>query len=123
MSGTHMEPLAMWGKNSHSFSTEKIIVPSDSDRGSISDYAVFEIPRTMFRQAASMFSDVRHADSQACYDEMALQLFLNMLYFWQYQGCGDESVICQPQIPHAPNKTLFPYDSLHNRLGTVWPFV
>jgi hypothetical protein len=97
MSGTHMEPLAMWGKNSHSVSTEKIIVPSGSDRGSICDYAVFEIPRTMFRQAASMFSDVRHADSQACYDEMALQLFLNMLYL--------TATLEKDQIP----KNVYPY--------------
>jgi hypothetical protein len=92
-----MEPLAMWGKNSHSQSKTKVMVPSASDDGSICDYAVFDIPRSMFRQAASMFSDVRHADSQACYDEMALQLFLNMLY--------ETANLEKDQIP----KEVYPY--------------
>lgn len=74
MEDTHMEPLALWGKNSHSF--KKDIPPI----GDIEDYVVFHIPRSMFRQAGSTFSDVRHADSQARYDEIALQLFLQMLY-------------------------------------------
>jgi len=74
MSVTHMEPLAQWGKNPHTISK------SDLFQGDIKDYAVFHIPRNMFRQAASTFSDVRHADSSARYDEIALQLFLQMLY-------------------------------------------
>lgn len=71
---THMEPLAKWGHNSHSKPTEHTQVKS------IKDYVVYEIPRSMFRQAASMFSDVRHADQQARYDEITLQFFLQMLY-------------------------------------------
>ncbi len=71
---THMEPLAQWGKNAHT------VKKSDITQGGIKDYVVFHIPRNMFRQAASKFSDVRHADSSARYDEIALQLFLQMLY-------------------------------------------
>ena len=74
MALSHMEPFTLWGKNTHSF--KKSLEPV----GGIKDYVVFHISRTMFRQAASTFSDVRHADSDARYDEIALQLFLQMLY-------------------------------------------
>lgn len=67
----HMEPLAHWGKNAH---TCKKDVQSVSG---IKDYVVFDIPRNMFRQAASKFSDVRRV---ATYDEISLQLFLQMVY-------------------------------------------
>jgi len=74
MSLTHMEPFALWGENSHS---------KPSDHGStdqIQDYVVYTIPRSMFRQAASMFSDVRKTDNNARYDEITMQMFLQMVY-------------------------------------------
>jgi hypothetical protein len=92
-----MEPFACWGKNSHSQTENEIKVPSDSDDGGICDYAVFAIPRSMFRQAASMFSDVRHADVSANYDEIALQLFLTMLF--------RTATLENDQIP----KEIYPY--------------
>lgn len=70
----HMEPLALWGKNAHTTSSSEIF------QGDIHDYVVFHIPRNMFRQAASTFSDVRHAESSARFDEIALQLFLQMTF-------------------------------------------
>jgi len=74
MSVHHMEPLAQWGKNSHS-------VPKQlSAETGIKDYICYHIPRKMFRQAASTFSDVRHADQSARYDEMCLQLILQTLF-------------------------------------------
>lgn len=68
-----MEPLAVWGENTHS---RPKVHPKTTQ---IEDYIVYEIPRSMFRQAASMFSDVRHADSNAQYDEITMQLFLQMV--------------------------------------------
>lgn len=74
MSVHHMEPLALWGRNAHTVTKEDIL------QGDIQDYAVFHVPRTMFRQAASTFADVRHADGSARFDEIALQLFLQMVF-------------------------------------------
>ena len=68
-----MEPYALWGKNK--FSEQQNIF-----QGEIKDYVVFHVPRKMFRQAAMTFSDVRHADSEARFDETALQLFLQMVH-------------------------------------------
>jgi hypothetical protein len=50
----------------------------------------------MFRQAASTFSDVRHADQTARYDEIGLQLVLQMLY---KTGNPDKS-IPEGNYPH-----------------------
>ena len=74
MSVTHMEPLALWGKNSHTKPSSSLHV------GNVKDHVVFHIPRNMLRRAACKFSDVRHAESNARYDEIALQLFLQMLF-------------------------------------------
>ena len=74
MSSSHMEPFAVWGHNSHT----KPKVHELTDQ--IKDYVVYEVPRSMFRQAASMFSDVRHADQDSRYDEITLQLFLQMVF-------------------------------------------
>ena len=38
------------------------------------------VPRAMFRSAASTFGDVRRAESDARYEEISFQLFLQMLY-------------------------------------------
>ena len=60
-----------------------IRTPSLKTRGRrirFEDYVVYEVPRSMFRQAASMFSDVRHADQDSRYDEITLQLFLQMVF-------------------------------------------
>ena len=73
MSNSYMEPLASWGFNSHTKVTENF---SEAD---IQDYVVYEIPRSMFRAAGSLFSDVRHTSSEARYDEMTLQTFLQMI--------------------------------------------
>jgi len=69
-----MEPLAQWGKNAHS--VPKQITPQHA----IKDYVCYHISRNMFRQAASTFSDVRHADQSSRYDEISLQLILQMLF-------------------------------------------
>ena len=74
MEGMHMEPLALWGDNEYAKPTSKTIV---SD---IHDYVALFIPRDMLRPAASKFSDVRHAESKARFDEINLQLFLQMVY-------------------------------------------
>jgi len=74
MSVTHMEPLALWGENSHT---------KPADHGvthAVYDYVVYAVPRSMFRQAASVFSDVRNTDSGARFDEITMQLFLQMVY-------------------------------------------
>lgn len=73
MSLSHMEPLALWGKNK--YTTNPNFRQSD-----IKDYCVYHVPRNAFRKAASTFGDVRHADSDACFEEISLQLFLQMLY-------------------------------------------
>lgn len=70
----HMEPLAVWGDNTHSKSKQRIVLEN------VKDHVVLHIPRTTFRRAASNFSDVRHADQGARYDEIALQLFLKMVH-------------------------------------------
>ena len=74
-----MEPLAMWGHNTHTRTQHKINVPS-AQNGTIHSYVCYTIPRTMLRSAASVFSDVRHTDQEARYDEITMQLFLQMLY-------------------------------------------
>lgn len=79
MSTTTMEPLAMWGHNTHSRSKGQIQVPA-SPSGTIHSYVCYTVPRTMLRSAASLFSDVRHTELESRYDEITLQLFLQMLY-------------------------------------------
>ena len=74
-----MEPLAMWGHNTHTRTKGKIVVPSASN-GTIHSHVCYTIPRTMLRSAASMFSDVRHTELESRYDEITMQLFLQMLY-------------------------------------------
>jgi len=86
MSVTHMQQFARWGNNSHSI--QKEIEPI----GEIKDYVVYHIPRSMFRKAASTFGDVRHADSDSRYDEITLQLFLQMLY--ESATIDDDKVPC-----------------------------
>ena len=69
-----MEPLALWGDNKYAKPTQKTRVAD------IKDYVALYIPRDMLRPAASKFSDVRHAESRARFDEINLQLFLQMVY-------------------------------------------
>ena len=69
-----MEPLALWGDNEYAKPTQKTVVTD------IKDYVALYIPRDMLRPAASKFSDVRHAESRARFDEINLQLFLQMVY-------------------------------------------
>lgn len=70
----HMEPLALWGENAYAKPATKTVVSG------IEDYVALYVPRDMLRPAASKFSDVRHAESKARFDEINLQLFLQMLY-------------------------------------------
>lgn len=75
MEGMHMEPLALWGDNTYAKPlSPKTIV------NNVKDYVALYVPRDMFRPAASKFSDVRHAESKARFDEINLQLFLQMIY-------------------------------------------
>jgi len=74
MSLDHMVPLALWGKNTHTKPVGGV------QQGGIKDYVVYHVPRNVFRKAATTFGDVRHGDSDACYEEITLQLFLQMLY-------------------------------------------
>lgn len=69
-----MEPLALWGENAYAKPATKTVVSG------IEDYVALYVPRDMLRPAASKFSDVRHAESKARFDEINLQLFLQMLY-------------------------------------------
>ena len=70
----HMEPLALWGENAYAKPSTKTVISG------IQDYVALYVPRDMLRPAASKFSDVRHAESKARFDEINLQLFLQMLY-------------------------------------------
>lgn len=74
MADLHMEPLAVWGDNSHSKHAQPF------SQSNVKDHVVLHIPRTTFRRAASNFTDVRHADQDARYDEIAMQLFLKMVH-------------------------------------------
>ena len=69
----------MWGHNTHSRSKGQIQVPSNPS-DTIHSYVCYTVPRTMLRSAASLFSDVRHTELESRYDEITLQLFLQMLY-------------------------------------------
>jgi len=93
MSSSHMEQFAVWGHNSHT---------KPEDHGSIdqiTDYVVYEVPRSMFRQAASMFSDVRHADEGSRYDEITLQMFLQMVF--ETINLEDDEVPSDCGFPYA----------------------
>jgi len=69
-----MEPLALWANNTYS-------KPQDQNiRSGITDYVAINIPRNMLRPAASKFSEVRHADPKARYDEINFQMFTKMVY-------------------------------------------
>ena len=93
MDFVHMEPLALWGDNPHSKPSDKTKV------NNIEDYVALFIPRSMLRPAASKFCDVRHADTKARYDEILLQMFLQMVY--------DTANLPEDQVP----KDCFPYVS------------
>ena len=73
MSTSNVVPLANWGKNS--FST----VGPGQAANQFSDYVCYNLPRSMFRAAASLFSDIRHTDQKAKFDEITLQVFLQMI--------------------------------------------
>jgi len=73
MSISNVVPLANWGKNS--FST----VGPGNAANQFSDYVCYNLPRSMFRAAASLFSDIRHTDQKAKFDEITLQVFLQMI--------------------------------------------
>lgn len=116
MSLTHMEPLAFWGHNSHT---------KPKDHGTITqitDYVVYAVPRSMFRQAASMFSDIRHADSNARYDEITMQLFLQMIYMSvSLEGAmipTDAFPYIQAWLEWVPSSTR-PDDAVSYRLHAV----
>tara|TARA_B110000008_G_C16978876_1_gene567481 strand:+ start:6728 stop:9808 length:3081 start_codon:yes stop_codon:yes gene_type:complete len=74
MSVVHMEPLAVWGKNSHTKTDGAIRIPG------VKEHVVYHVPRRTFRSAASTFGDVRRAESDARYEEISMQLFLRMLH-------------------------------------------
>lgn len=69
----NMEPLASWGSNSHTK------VSTNNKENLIEDYVCYNLPRSMFRAAASLFSDIRHTNESAKFDEITLQLFLQMI--------------------------------------------
>ena len=69
-----MEKGAQWGVNSHMIPSGIVSI------GNVKDYVVYHIPRHMFRSCASTFGDVRRAESDARYEEISFQLFLQMLY-------------------------------------------
>lgn len=69
-----METGALWGKNAHTKPSGAVVI------GNVKDYVVYHIPRSTFRSAASTFGDVRHTESDARYEEISMQLFLQMLY-------------------------------------------
>jgi hypothetical protein len=73
MSNSNVVPLANWGKNSFSSVSHDFIVDQPDE------YVCYTLPRTMFRAAASLFSDIRHTDQQAKFDEITLQVFLQMI--------------------------------------------
>ena len=74
MSLIHMEPGALWGKNSHTKTTAHVCVSG------VKDYVSFFVPRSVFRRAASTFTDFRQTDSNARYEEISMQLFLQMVH-------------------------------------------
>lgn len=78
-STSHMKPLAFWGKNKFSHPRKHVIQ-------GFNDYMCLHIPRGMFRPAASTFSDVRHGDETARFDEITLQLFLQMVHITAKTG-------------------------------------
>lgn len=63
---------ALWGENVF---TKNVHVGKK-----ILDYVALHVPRSMLRPAASKFSDVRHADPEARFDELQLQLFCQMVF-------------------------------------------
>ena len=73
MPKSHMEPLASWGNNSHTKVTETF------ESKFAFEYVVYEMPRSMFRAAASLFSDIRHTNASAKFDEITFQTFLQMI--------------------------------------------
>ena len=75
MSTSHMvEPFAVWGENSY-------CQPENHGKTTgINEYIVVNVPRTMFRRAASLFSDVRHTESSSRWDEITMQLFIQMIH-------------------------------------------
>lgn len=74
MENINMEPYALWGGNSY-------MKPAHQNVNTgITDYVAINIPRDMLRPAASKFSDVRHAEPKARYDEIKFQLFTKMVY-------------------------------------------
>jgi hypothetical protein len=74
MSNSNVVPLANWGKNSFSNMEAKKI-----EAHTPNDYVCYNLPRSMFRAAASLFSDIRHTDQKAKFDEITLQVFLQMI--------------------------------------------
>ena len=100
-----METGALWGKNSHSKSSGVVSV------GNVKDYVVYHLPRRMFRAAASTFGDVRRTDSDARYEEISFQLFLQMVYLTANLEEGQAPADLYPYvqawvewIPHAIRK-------------------
>jgi len=87
-----MEPLALWGNNKYQ-KPEGVIKQTN-----IKDYVVYHVPRGAFRAAATTFGDIRHADTDACYEEVSMQLFMQMLY-----------ETANPSEEHMPKDDIFPF--------------
>ncbi len=66
---------ALWGKKYYTQPQT-----GEVHQGGIHDYVVYHVPRSTFRRAASRFADVRQTESDARYEEMSLQLFMQMVY-------------------------------------------
>lgn len=75
MSTNHMvEQFALWGENTY------CQPETHGETDEIVEHIVLHVPRTMFRRAASLFSDVRHTERQSRWDEITMQLFLQMIH-------------------------------------------
>ena len=89
MENFNMEPLASWGKNTHSDVQENMEEPCY-------EYVCYELPRSMFRAAASLFSDIRHTNADAKFDEITLQTFLQMISM-----SADDSEVPDGHFPYV----------------------
>lgn len=100
----HMEQGALWGKNKYSTTEEVVNV------GGVKDYVSFHVPRDTFRRAASTFADVRHSTAAARYEQIAMQLFLTMVYQTANLSEDDQPADCFPYVrawlEWVPSETL-----------------
>ena len=93
MSTSHMvEQFAVWGENTY------CQPESHGNTKKIVEHIVLNVPRTMFRRAAMLFSDVRQTEKSSRWDEITMQLFLQMIHETISIDASEDSKI-----------TLFPF--------------